>query len=82
MKDFMIVFPKPQYQLRCSVNKKSIFSLLIGLCCLLSSSDSNDLVDELEREFDILENKLKSITIDAIYQITGFNKHWTRIKNI
>lgn len=69
-------------QLRCSVNKKSVFSLLIGLCCLLSSSDSNDLVDELEREFDILENKLKSITIDAIYQITGFNKHWTRIKNI
>ena len=69
-------------QLRCSVNKKSVFSLLIGLCCLLSSGDSTDLVDELEREFDTLESKLKSIKIDAIYEITGFNRQWTQIKNI
>jgi len=69
-------------QLRCSINKKSVFSLLIGLCCLLSSGDSTDLVDELEREFDTLESKLKSIKIDAIYEITGFNRQWTQIKNI
>ena len=62
--------------------KRDLFALIIILKSMLSEDDFKMLMNELIYEFDSLEGKLKSISIDAVLKKMGFPSNYKEVMYI
>ena len=62
--------------------KRDLFALILILKAMLSADDFKMLMNELIYEFDSLEGKLKSVSIDAVLRKMGFPHNYKEVMYI
>jgi hypothetical protein len=62
--------------------KRDLFALILILKSMLSADDFKMLMNELIYEFDSLEGKLKSISIDVVLRKMGFPNNYKEVMYI
>ncbi len=62
--------------------KNDLFALIIILKEMLSSSEFNDLINEISYEIDVLDSKVDVIPLNQILNKIGFPDNWKEIKGI
>ena len=62
--------------------KRDLFALILVLKSMLSADDFKMLMNELIYEFDSLEGKLKSVSIDTVLKKMGFPPNYKEVMYI
>ena len=62
--------------------KNDLFSLVIILKYMLSSDEFSEMIDEIKREVDILDDKVSTVPLDTILNKIGFPNNWYEIKEL
>ena len=62
--------------------KRDLFALILILKSMLSADDFKMLMNELIYEFDSLEGKLKSVSIDVVLRKMGFPSNYKEVMYI
>lgn len=65
-----------QYNINSSSKRNSIFSVFISLQCFLSKVEYANLHNRLRKQFFHLDNRIRTISINDIYEKLGFPKDW------
>ena len=60
--------------------KNDLFSLVIILKVMLSKENFNEMIDEIMKEVDVLDQAIDVVPLDTILNRTGFPNNWYDIK--
>ena len=70
-----------KYNINVKDNRRNVFSVFISLQCFLSFSEYATVHNRLHKEFNHLDNRLKSISINDILDKLGFPLDWHKKTN-
>ena len=72
----------PKFEDEYIYGKNDLFSLVIMLKEMLSKVEFDEMLDEIKKEVDILDEKIDVVPLDDILNRIGFPNNWYKIKEL